>query len=1331
MTRLARRILGATVAFAMTGTLVAAVVWVVATTQGTRWLLTSVAPRGGISIIAQKIEGRLVDHLLLTGVRVGLAQQRVELDSLELRWKPLLLLAGTVAVQELTIKGVRIQDDSPPDNKPLVLAWPRASEFEQLLDGKIAQLRVTDLVYRRLQEQPLVVTSFAGSVTWQDSLLSITDLKAKSPSGQIDGSISAGFKQPSLTADLAVALTQPLAGMDRFSLQARPGSITGPEPYVGAVTITGSDGTRKLLEIGGDLGMARNAINLRRLRLTRPGQKGLLTADGSLSFTTRESVLTLQLKAAGLDLAPELNVPTDLSGTLTFTGTLDSYRGDITLANQAQGWQAATVSAVYQGTREGMKLAPLTARVIDGSLAGNLDIDWRKGFAMRGALSGRNLNPARIAPDWQGVANFNVTGNLSWAGKVPLTGNISGALLESRLHGQALTGELQANFAENNFSLARLALQGKGFYLHASGELNQRLTLAARISDFSRLVPGSAGTLQSEGWVRWRDGHLSGAIAGTGSGLAYTGTRIAAANLSARLDQGTGYPLHVEASLRDVVYEGYKLDTMTVAADGTLPHHTLNATLRSAGAEARLSISAGYNAGIWQGDITRLAGRDSSGPWNMAYPASFAVSAGHLSLSPLTLTAGAAERLEVSANLALNPLNGKVRAEWTGLNLARANPYLKDMRIAGKSNGTLRLGFLPEKRLTMAGSATGSGTFTGQGGSITLQRSLVTLDGSEQGLRVGIELATADGGRLKGNFSSDAPFRLVMPEKGDLTAELGGIDLALLKPWLPSDTRLEGHISGRVKGVMLPGQRFELDGNAVLSGGTLHQQRADGELKLAFTSATASWGWRGETLAGTLALTMAEYGRVRGNFQLPIAARYPVAINPKGPLRASLSGQVQEKGIITTLFPGLVQESSGELDADLDISGTWERPQMGGKLRLAKAGAYLPTAGIHLKDVQVTARLEKNLILIDSFKAVSGPGHIEGTALITLSGWRVMSYRGTIRGEKFQTVYLPELRMQSTPDLNFEGTPQKLTLRGELRLPDMHITGAQTRPVVTPSSDVVWEGRVVPAAKSSPLVMDVRVRVLLGDQVFVKVAGIDAQLGGAMDLSLSSLDRITSKGEIRVVKGRYRTYGVNLEIVRGRLFFAGGPVNRPALDFLALRTIGNVRAGVTVAGTLQRPVTKLYSEPSMPDVDVLAYIVLGHPLGSSGEQTSLLNRAAGALLTSSKASALQEQLKSHLGLSTLEIQGGVGTTSNTMGYKPLQVTPPGAIPADQQSGITETVLTVGKYLTPQLYISYGKSLFTGSNLFKLRYDFFKHWQIETQTGSGESGADLYYKMEFK
>ncbi|KAB0669084.1 translocation/assembly module TamB [Oryzomonas sagensis] len=1320
----------AAVAIALAGAALAALVWIVSTTQGARWLLGAIDSLSGGSFSVQKVEGRVADHLLLTGVRIALPQQKLEFGSLELGWKPLLLLSGTVAIQELAASGVRIQDNAPPAGKPPILAWPRAPQMAQQLDMIITRLQVTDLSYRRRQEQPVRVTSIAASVTWRDSLLAISDLTAVAPSGRISGAASAGFRQPSLTADLVIAPAHPVAEMDRFRLKVGRGNGRGPEPFTGTVAITGTAGARKLLELTGDVGMAPNAFNLRRLRLTKPGQKGVLTADGSLTFTARESALSLQVMAAGLDLSPQLNVPTNLSGTLRFAGTLDRYRGDVTLTNKGQGWRAASVSASYRGTRDGIKLAPLNGRFLDGSLAGNLDMNWRDGFAMQGVISGRNLNPARIAPDWKGRANFNATGTLAWPWKAPLSGSVSGVLLESRLHGQGLAGGVQADFAENNLNLSRLALQGKGFDLHASGELNRRLAVAARITDLSLLVPGAAGTLRADGWVRWRERHLSGAVAGTGSKLAWHGARAAAANLSARLEEGAGSPLHVAASLRDAVYDGYALGDVTLAADGTLPHHAVSATLHSAGSEARLNLAAGYGAGTWKGEITRFAGRDRSGPWNLTAPTAFAVSADKFALSPLSLTAGTAERLEVAADLAFHPLNGHVRAKWAGLNLVRVNPYLKDMQFTGNSSGTVRLGFLPGKRLTLAGSASGNGTFAGRGTSATILRSQVTFDGSEQGMRGSMDLTTASGGRLQGTFMSSAPLRLAMPEKGDLTAELSGIDLALLKPWLPRDTGLEGRITGRAKGSLMPGQRFELTGTAALSGGALHQTRPDGELNLICKSAEASWHWRGATLGGTLFLTMADHGQARADFHLPVPARFPVAVDPKGPLRASLTGQFQEKGIITALFPGLVQESSGELAAELAINGTWAIPQIGGMLKLAKAGAYLPTAGVRLKDVQFAARLEKNLIRIDSFRAVSGPGHVEGTVLLTLAGWRVVGYQGTITGENFQTVYFPELQLLSTPKLTFTGTPQKITLRGELRLPELRIVGAPSRTAIAPSSDVIVEGRGVPVAKASPLVLDVQVRVLLGDKVFVKVAGIDAQLGGALDLSLTRLDSITSRGEIKVVKGRYRTYGVNLEIVRGRLFFAGGPINRPSLDFLALRTIGDVRVGVTVAGTLQKPVTKLYSEPAMPDVDVLAYIVLGHPLGSSSQQAGLVAQAAGALLTSGQAGTLQEQIKNHLGLSTLEIQGGVGGTASPMGYKPLQVTPPGAIPATQQPGVTETMLTVGKYLTPQLYISYGKSLFTGSNLFLLRYDILKQWQIETQTGT-ESGADLFYKLEFK
>src|SRR6185369_6401420 len=222
-----------------------------------------------------------------------------------------------------------------PDNKPPILTWPHLTGKSRLLDGSISRFVVTRLSYRSLQEQPVLLTSFSGSVTWHDNRLSINNLKASSPSLGINGNASAGFGKPFLTADLDIALTQPLAEMNRFTLRIRHSNGTAREQLAVLIAISGSNERRKLLELGGDLGMERNAFNLRSFRLSSPARRGLINAEGSLSLAASKPVLLLQVKTSGLDLAPELNVPTDLSGVLKFTGTADSYHGDFTLANQA------------------------------------------------------------------------------------------------------------------------------------------------------------------------------------------------------------------------------------------------------------------------------------------------------------------------------------------------------------------------------------------------------------------------------------------------------------------------------------------------------------------------------------------------------------------------------------------------------------------------------------------------------------------------------------------------------------------------------------------------------------------------------------------------------------------------------------------------------------------------------------------------------------------------------------------------------------------------------------------------------------------------------------
>jgi translocation and assembly module TamB len=548
--------------------------------------------------------------------------------------------------------------------------------------------------------------------------------------------------------------------------------------------------------------------------------------------------------------------------------------------------------------------------------------------------------------------------------------------------------------------------------------------------------------------------------------------------------------------------------------------------------------------------------------------------------------------------------------------------------------------------------------------------------------------------------------------------------------WLPGHARLEGKITGRARGKLLPNRRFALNGQAALAESGISWRGQRGDVRVKLRNALLQWTWQDETLGGTVSLNLARYGKIQGLFRLPVAARFPVAMNTAGNLQASLAGRFREKGALSILFPELVQESRGELDMDLKMSGSWAEPQLDGTVRLTDAGGYLPTAGITLKDASISARLDKNAVHIDSFRAISGQGHVEGSALIRMKGLQIEGYEGQINGERFQTIYFPELQVQSSPKLTFYGTPDKLSVRGEVRLPAVQIVGSQSRGPVEASPDVVRKGKG--KAKTNhqklPIQLDVQVRMILGDAISFQASGIDAQLGGQIDLQFQELDKITGRGEIRVVKGRFRTYGVNLDITRGRLFYGGGPVNQPTVDILALRKVGDVRAGVTVSGALPNPLVKLYSEPFMQDMDILAYIVLGHPLGNSSEQAGLMAMAASALLTSQQSEKLQRQIKTRLGFDTFDISADVVKQNGYMGYKRINVTPDGKGTSSNAGSVSETMLVVGKYLTPDLYISYGRSLFSGGNLFFLRYNLSPKWQIETQTGQ-ESGVDIYYKIE--
>lgn len=584
-----------------------------------------------------------------------------------------------------------------------------------------------------------------------------------------------------------------------------------------------------------------------------------------------------------------------------------------------------------------------------------------------------------------------------------------------------------------------------------------------------------------------------------------------------------------------------------------------------------------------------------------------------------------------------------------------------------------------------------------------------TVDWGPKGLLSVLNATLNKSGKIEGKFTSPEPARLAFPRQGKIDLLWTEIDLLALQPLLPAGFLLEGQVNGKLRGAWLPDSGFDLAGGMKVDQGRLIWQGQKGLISARINQADLKFLWAGERVQGNVTLSLADYGSLKGNFLLPLPARPPFRFDPAGSVQVSLQGKAQEKGLLSALFPGMIEETRGNIDLDFRVDGTWAKPNPRGSLLLTNAGAFLPSLGIRVEELSSRWELRNEQIQIESLRARSGPGQVEGMGTIWLKNWQIERFEGNLKGERFQALYLPNLRIQSSPRLQFRGTPKHIFVRGEILLPEVHIYEVSAPGVVRASSDVVMTDQA--SERKSTLSMDIQVRLTLGDRIQVKAGGIDARLTGNLDLKILGLkpEESSAQGEIRLAEGSYSGYGLSLRIERGRFIYAGGPVENPDLDVLALRRsddlerMYNIKVGVAIFGSLRNPKVKLYSHPVMKDEEILSYLVLARPYDPKEGNISLLLMGAGGALAGDSISTF-DQLKKQVGIDTVDVQSGGGDLSRSM-------------------------LTIGKYLTPQLYVSYGYAVFSEERMLKIRYRISKNWEVETFRGNA-MGVDLYYRIDF-
>lgn len=1244
--------------------------WVAGTRSGLAFAWSEIGPRLPQGIAVASVQGRLIGPLKVRGVKIDTSTMNVSINAIDLDWTARDLLAATVHITNLAVRGVDYQakqaaqprsNPSKPFSLPAAIHLPVTVQIDRVaVDGVSAStapgakpvvVNSARLADARLGNTAWTIKSLTGSGPLFDikaharvqpgsgyttrlgveATLRLPNLAPVNAHATMTGAVDdlklqASVAAPynvSLTGQVKNALAKPTLDADLKLANTRIQAIRASLPQVGVnadLTAKGPiDDLALTLDTHADsaaygkavlstaLHYSPNAIRIDRLKLSSPDLKGMLKAEGRVALA-KGYAMNLSLDWSDLKW-PLTGKAAYLSpkGEVRLTGPVNDYKLDTDLTWQVVGQAQGKLDLAGSGSTQAFDLSRLKITGGPGDISGHAKIAWAPAIEGSAHIEGHDINPGAV-----------VTG---LPGKFDLKLDATAARKNGQLHAdvQSLTAE--------------------GTLRHQPLHLNAKASYAGNhvVVDTFKLVSG-ATTARIGGRFGWTpDARLDGHWSLDSSDLSTLWPTLSGALKSHGKVTGVVKAPNIQATM--------KADHLAVSGN-RVAHAMLDAHVDWSGAtQSKVALSVdGVDAG---GQTIKKVAVDANGT-----PASHRISA--------RLSSDIAD-----ADVALDG------------HLEKNNHWRFTL-------DRLRASYRKLAPWSLAVPA--SGRVSAQSQSID---NACLVSGSARLCIKGAHDAKASTAQIK----------------------LSDLAYAYAQSFFPSGLDVGGAVSGTVDARVPAAGAPDIKADLQTTGGQVTMKTADaGKVRIL------------DMKPGHIALTMAPDG-LKTNVDLPLAnsggIKAQLAVQAGGvpltqrPLSGTVRVNIAKLDFIQRLSPQ-VAHFEGHIQGDLNINGTLAQPRVLGNLAVDAPRIVLISPGLTLTGVHLVAAGHGNSIGIKA-KAESGGGslHVDGGVALNSHGQDVHL---AIKGDHFQIVNIPDVTAYASPDLEVKVSPSRVDVTGSVTVPKASITprNLPAAGVETVSSDqVIVSGKKKPVPKAVSRAVHANVKVILGKKIHINGFGLKADLNGALRVIQQPGNQTTGTGQINIVNGSYRAYGQNLNIQTGRILFAGGPVSEPGVDIKAVRKPNdNVTVGVQVRGTLKDPKLTLFSSPSMSQSEQLSWLLLGRPLqGATGQQSSLVARAALAL-GSSRANRVFQGIGNKLGLD----QVGIGTEADSGAGK------------SAGAGSESAAFTVGKYLTPKLYVSYGIGLFDSVSTLSLRYTLNSHWRLETQSSSVATGGDIVYSI---
>jgi translocation and assembly module TamB len=528
---------------------------------------------------------------------------------------------------------------------------------------------------------------------------------------------------------------------------------------------------------------------------------------------------------------------------------------------------------------------------------------------------------------------------------------------------------------------------------------------------------------------------------------------------------------------------------------------------------------------------------------------------------------------------------------------------------------------------------------------------------------------------------------------GSIALRARALDLALAQPWLHRDD-VQFALSGTldVDASLRGGGASPLLGSAQVRGGA-------GSLQLLPATRLPAFAWRALSVEAQLdAARATAHLRLESDADGRLDGRIDMARAGDGALDGELNLDVTQLAWLELFSPDLAAPS-GRLRGRFDIGGSRAAPRLSGQLSLQPFAAELPALGIALRDSSAHLSAAADGMLTLSALLNTGDGTLKVDGESALGADAPLTLR--LDGKRVKVSETADVTAWISPSLTVQRADGVLSVRGRIDVPQARIAlDKRESRAAARSPDVEVIDPLEPESGDAALPLALNLDLQIGKDVRLSGFGIDGKLGGGLRVTQTPGREPLGTGTVTAT-GSYERYGKPLDIRHARLTYTRSPLDDPALDIRAQRTVDAQMVGVQIDGTAQRPITTLISDPALESGETLSRLVLGRPLRAAQQDDSArLNAAAMAL--GAGGNLLAEQLGARLGLD----QAGVA----------------------ESRALGANTLTVGKNLSPRLYLSYGVSLIGSGQVVALKYLLGGGFDLEIESGL-ESRGSINWRTE--